>query len=282
MAAVDAAPLPRSRPQDLIPADLAEWEEEGSMAPIPRQRPEAPRVIARLIEPEVVETDDGPDESEAERLRTLINAPIPRARPAVRQGGAGSRQTVAAPTRRTLMGLPPADLDLNHESEGLQAAVLRQMPAPLVVPPGARRLSLYNVNTLETFDDVYWQDGRYVPAAMRKLRSFMRDYRANASRDMDPRLYDLLHSIAHKAGSREPFKVISAYRSARTNASRARRSRGVAKNSYHVKGMAIDIALPGYSLRGLQTVALSMSAGGVGYYSRSGFVHVDVGPVRTW
>jgi uncharacterized protein YcbK (DUF882 family) len=179
------------------------------------------------------------------------------------------------------MGLPPADLSFGGEDEGIQAAVLRT-PAPLVVAPGARRLSLYNVNTLESFNDVYWQDGRYVPTAMRKLRGFMRDYRANATHDIDPRLYDLLHSIAHKAGTNAPFKVISAYRSARTNAMKARHSRGVAKNSYHIKGMAIDIALPGYSLSSLHNVALSMNAGGVGYYSRSGFVHVDVGPVRTW
>jgi len=99
---------------------------------------------------------------------------------------------------------------------------------------------------------------------------------------IDPQLVDLLYDLKLKMRSKVPFEVISGYRSPATNAQLASESRGVARKSFHLRGMAIDIRLPDRDLRQLRKAALSLRRGGVGYYPRPDFVHVDVGPVRTW
>ncbi|CAM3956880.1 hypothetical protein SHAQ108633_04775 [Shewanella aquimarina] len=99
---------------------------------------------------------------------------------------------------------------------------------------------------------------------------------------MDKRLFDLLFSLKQTLQVDEDFHVISGYRSPKTNQMLASRSSGVAKKSYHMKGMAMDIALPDVNLKDLRDAAISLKLGGVGYYPSSGFVHVDTGPVRTW
>lgn len=152
--------------------------------------------------------------------------------------------------------------------------------APLV--GSVRRIALHNMNTNEHFDDVYWADGHYKPEALRRLDVLLRDHRAKQVCKYDPRLFDLLARIHQTVGSDEPFRVICGYRSRKTNAMARRRSRGVAKESYHTRGMAVDIRLPDTELRAIAQVARGMEAGGVGYYARSGFVHIDTGPVRTW
>lgn len=152
--------------------------------------------------------------------------------------------------------------------------------APLV--GSVRRLSLHNINTRESFDGVYWADGNYKPEALRKLDVLLRDHRAKQVCRYDPRLFDLLARVHSTLDSDEPFDVICGFRSHRTNAMARRRSRGVAKESYHTRGMAIDIRLPDTQLRAIAETAKSMHGGGVGLYPRSGFVHLDVGPVRTW
>ncbi len=152
--------------------------------------------------------------------------------------------------------------------------------APLV--GSVRRIALHNVNTRESFEGVYWADGNYKPDALKKLDVLLRDHRAKQVCHYDPRLFDLLARVHASVDSDAPFEVICGFRSRRTNAMARRRSRGVAKESYHTRGMAIDIRLPDAQLRGISEVAKSMQAGGVGYYPRSGFVHLDVGPVRTW
>ncbi|MFD1625806.1 DUF882 domain-containing protein [Azospirillum griseum] len=145
-----------------------------------------------------------------------------------------------------------------------------------------RRLALHNVNTGESFDGVYWADGNYKPDALKRLDVLLRDHRAKQVCHYDPRLFDLLARVHASLDSDAPFEVICGYRSRKTNAMARRRSRGVAKESYHTRGMAIDIRLPDASLRGVSEFAKSIQAGGVGYYPRSGFVHLDTGPVRTW
>lgn len=152
--------------------------------------------------------------------------------------------------------------------------------APLV--GSVRRIALHNVNTRESFEGVYWADGNYKPDALKKLDVLLRDHRAKQVCHYDPRLFDLLARVHASVDSDAPFEVICGFRSRRTNAMARRRSRGVAKESYHTRGMAIDIRLPDAQLRGISEVAKSMQVGGVGYYPRSGFVHLDVGPVRTW
>ncbi|SMH58473.1 DUF882 domain-containing protein [Azospirillum agricola] len=152
--------------------------------------------------------------------------------------------------------------------------------APLAGP--IRRIALHNINTNDRFDGVYWADGNYKADALRKLDVLLRDHRAKQVCRYDPRLFDLLARVHQSVGSDDPFEVICGFRSRRTNAMARRRSRGVAKESYHTRGMAIDIRLPDAQLRGIAETAKAMHVGGVGYYPRSGFVHLDVGPVRSW
>lgn len=150
--------------------------------------------------------------------------------------------------------------------------------------PATRRIALYNTQTDEFLDTAYWADGRYLPDAVTQLNYIMRDHHVNQTRAMDPRLFDCLHAIstALKLKPGRPFHIISAYRSPKTNAKLRRRNRRVAKNSYHVQGQAVDIRIPGYKTSTLRRTAMRVKMGGVGYYRRSRFVHVDVGSIRYW
>ncbi len=152
--------------------------------------------------------------------------------------------------------------------------------APLV--GGVRRIALHNINTNERFDGVYWADGAYRADALKRLDVLLRDHRAKQVCRFDPRLFDALARVHQTLDSDEPFRVVCGFRSRRTNAMARRRSRGVAKESYHTRGMAVDVMLPDVELKAIAEVAKGLGAGGVGYYPRSGFVHIDVGPVRTW
>lgn len=154
--------------------------------------------------------------------------------------------------------------------------------AAAVMGISERRLSLMNINTRETFNGIYWRNGQYVQDALRNLNVLLRDHRANKITKMDPRLFDALWDVSHGLDADEPFKVICGYRCRQTNNAKRRVSRGVARESYHTRGMAVDVALEGRSLRAVATEAKTLETGGVGVYGRSGFVHLDVGPVRTW
>jgi uncharacterized protein YcbK (DUF882 family) len=145
-----------------------------------------------------------------------------------------------------------------------------------------RSLRLQVVNTGERWDGVYWRDGVYLPEATRRLDALLRDYKAGAVTHMDPKLYDQMWELHQRLGSSEPWRVISAYRSPRTNAVSRKSHRGVARNSFHITGRAIDIDLTDRSVKAIRQAAISLQAGGVGQYPRSDFVHIDTGPVRTW
>jgi uncharacterized protein YcbK (DUF882 family) len=145
-----------------------------------------------------------------------------------------------------------------------------------------RAVSMVNIHTRETAQVVYWKHGHYQPAAMRHIAHLMRDYHTNQTHHMDPKLLDLLHDLHTRLGTSEPFHLISGYRCPATNAWLARRSGGVAANSLHMRGQAADIQAPGVSLETLHNTALAMARGGVGYYPRSDFVHVDTGRIREW
>ena len=150
------------------------------------------------------------------------------------------------------------------------------------IPPSHRSLSLYDPPSLTTLDIEYWVDGWYNPDAMAQISYFMRDRRNDHVIDMDPALIDILHAIWQRTGAASPIHIVSGYRSPATNAYLAATRRGVARNSYHMYGKAADIRLSDVSTYGLREIALSLRAGGVGYYPRSGFVHVDTGPIRSW
>lgn len=145
-----------------------------------------------------------------------------------------------------------------------------------------RRLAFVHTHTGETLDLIYAGAGGYQPASLVKVNEFLRDFRTSDVHVIDPKLLDLLHSLARSAKSTEPFHVISGYRSPRTNSALRAHSAGVAKYSLHMEGKAIDIRLPGVALEKVRDRALMLARGGVGYYPGSDFVHVDTGRVRAW
>ncbi|PJK28554.1 YcbK family protein [Minwuia thermotolerans] len=154
--------------------------------------------------------------------------------------------------------------------------------AALAAQPVARSLSFNNLHTGERLKTVFQEHGQFDPAALGEINHLLRDHRTGDVEDIDPRLLVLLSDLRHKLGSKSPFQVISGYRSPKTNAMLASNSSGVAKKSYHMRGMAIDCYLPDVDLRKLHKAALQQRGGGVGLYARSGFVHLDVGRVRSW
>jgi len=166
---------------------------------------------------------------------------------------------------------------------GADAALRAIGPANFILQPAATRaLSFYNFHTGESLKTIYFENGRYVPGALLEVNYFFRDFRANLVKPIEPQLLDLLHRIHRALDTSEPFNLISGYRSPATNAWLASQSEGVAHHSLHMYGMASDINVQGRSLVLLQAVALAMRAGGVGFYPRSDFVHVDIGRVRRW
>ena len=145
-----------------------------------------------------------------------------------------------------------------------------------------RSLTLINLHTNESLETCYWADGKYQPQGLQEISYIMRDHRAEEVHKMDPVLLDLLFILHEQCGSNSPFHVISGYRSPKTNAKLRKNSNGVAKKSLHMQGKAIDIRLPDIELTELRTTAIALKAGGVGYYSKSNFLHIDIGRPRTW
>jgi uncharacterized protein YcbK (DUF882 family) len=145
-----------------------------------------------------------------------------------------------------------------------------------------KRLSFLNTHTDEKLSTVYWESGEYLPSAIEDINYILRDHRTDEVLPIDPDLLDLLHALRVRLRTRQPFYVISGYRSRQTNALLSSQSDGVARNSLHVLGKAIDIRVPGRRLPELRKAALSLKRGGVGYYPRYDFIHVDVGRVRSW
>ena len=148
---------------------------------------------------------------------------------------------------------------------------------------GERSLAFDHTHTREKLSLVYAAGGEYVAQALAKLNHLLRDHYSGDVGVIDPQLFDLLHRVRTELGAREPFQVISGYRCPVTNDKlRNARCGGVATRSLHMDGKAIDIRIPGVPLAELRDAALSLRAGGVGYYPREQFVHVDTGRVRTW
>jgi uncharacterized protein YcbK (DUF882 family) len=148
--------------------------------------------------------------------------------------------------------------------------------------PNERMLRLYNTHTGESLKSVFWADGDFVPEALADINKLLRDHRNNTIATMDPQLLMLLDRVSARFGGSDVLHVISGYRSPESNALLAAASDGVAKHSMHLEGKAIDIRMPGRDLSKLHKAALSLNAGGVGYYPDSQFVHMDTGRVRHW
>jgi len=145
-----------------------------------------------------------------------------------------------------------------------------------------RQLSFYHTHTAEKLSVTYYVEGEYVASAISKLDHFLRDFRTQDKTEMDPGVFDILFEIQQRSGSTGVYEVISAYRSPATNELLRSSSGGVARNSQHLLGKAIDVRLTDLDTAELRDVALSLERGGVGYYRESNFVHVDTGPVRRW
>jgi uncharacterized protein YcbK (DUF882 family) len=145
-----------------------------------------------------------------------------------------------------------------------------------------RSLAFEHLHTGERLRCVYWEDGAYVPTALAEIDRHLRDHRSGEVAPIDPGLLDTLHALHRRLGSDTHFQIVSGYRSPATNAAMRAEGRGVARKSFHMRGMAVDVALPGRDVAELHRAALALGAGGVGYYPSPGFVHVDVGPVRRW
>ncbi|MEX0955079.1 MAG: DUF882 domain-containing protein [Rhizobiaceae bacterium] len=147
-----------------------------------------------------------------------------------------------------------------------------------------RTLKLYFIHTKERAEITYKRNGRYIGSGLDQINRFLRDWRRNEPTKMDPRLLDLVWEVYQATGARDHINVVSAYRSPSTNSMLRSRSNGVAKNSQHTLGKAIDFYIPGVNLATLRKAALKVQRGGVGYYPKSGspFVHLDVGSVRHW
>lgn len=147
---------------------------------------------------------------------------------------------------------------------------------------GARRIMFRNQHTGDLFSGVYRVGDQYLPDAFDRINFVMRDFRSNEVFPIDPRVLDIMYQVHQLTGCSEPFEVLSGYRCPKTNAMLRKASSGVAKNSLHMTGQAVDVRLPGFSTSRIRDLAVSLRAGGVGYYRRSNFVHMDSGDVRTW
>jgi uncharacterized protein YcbK (DUF882 family) len=146
-----------------------------------------------------------------------------------------------------------------------------------------RRLRLYHTHTGERIDIVFRQGDKYVPEATAKLDQFLRDHRTGDVQQYDPKLYDILWDLTNSVGRPgAEIEIICGYRSPWSNEFLRAHTAGVAKHSLHMQARAIDIRLPGTDTLKLRETALTLHRGGVGYYPRSGFIHVDTGRVTQW
>lgn len=178
-------------------------------------------------------------------------------------------------TRRALLGAFAATTVVAAPTYGNAFGLLR----------GAgdiRRLKMYSGRTGESIDTIYWIEGDYIKDAMKEITLFMRDWRNNKVMNIDSRTVDIMTAAHNLMDVDEPYMLYSGYRSPETNEMLRRRSSGVAKNSRHLRGQAADLHLKSRSVNQMARAASACAAGGVGRYSRSDFVHMDCGPVRSW
>jgi uncharacterized protein YcbK (DUF882 family) len=175
--------------------------------------------------------------------------------------------------RGFLLGLAlPAGLGLI----GLPPGIAEAARAP------ERKLVLQHQRTGEKLRTTYFADGAYLPQGLRDISRVLRDWRTDEVVTIDPKLLDIVYLLQRKLGLEAPLEIVCGYRSPATNAMLRRKSRAVAKDSLHMRGMAVDIGFSGRQLAAAHRVAQALRAGGVGYYPGSGFIHVDSGPVRQW
>lgn len=161
--------------------------------------------------------------------------------------------------------------------------VLATSPA-LAVPSyrGMKELAFHNLHTNERLRVTFWKNNHFDYAGLAKINHILRDFRQNETYPIATNLITLMHDLQARLLTDAPLEIISGYRSPKTNAMLAKASGGVAKKSLHTQGLATDVRIIGTSLRKIRNEALFMKRGGVGFYPKSDFVHLDVGRVRKW
>ncbi len=147
---------------------------------------------------------------------------------------------------------------------------------------GDRELHLYNLHTHEDLKVIYWKKGEYIPKALAEIDHIFRDIRTGKVKGIKKELLDLLFNLRKQINVDKPFHIISGYRSPDSNAILRRQNKLVARNSLHMYGKAVDIRVPGFSLRTLRRETMKLEKGGVGYYPRTRAIHIDTGEVRYW
>jgi uncharacterized protein YcbK (DUF882 family) len=165
---------------------------------------------------------------------------------------------------------------------GVPAAVALGGPGRALAAIECRSIELVNTHTGESLKTDFYTGGGYCEESLTALNRLLRDHRTGDVAAIDRNLFDRLHDVAVLADREPRFEVISGYRSPLTNAMLNAHSDGVAKHSLHMEGRALDVRLQGYRTDRLRDLALSLRAGGVGFYRQSDFIHIDTGRVRTW
>ncbi|MBL4589630.1 MAG: DUF882 domain-containing protein [Alphaproteobacteria bacterium] len=155
-------------------------------------------------------------------------------------------------------------------------------PAFAASKGGRYNFAVHNMHTGDTYKGVYRVGNKYLPEAFEQINHALRDHRTGDVFPIDPRIIDIAAAVHRMSGSKKEFQILSGYRSPKTNNKLRGRSKGVAKQSLHMSGQAMDLKLPDVSNSRLRQLAIKLKAGGVGYYPRSGFIHVDSGQFRTW
>jgi uncharacterized protein YcbK (DUF882 family) len=145
-----------------------------------------------------------------------------------------------------------------------------------------RIIALHSRWSSENFVGPFFERGAYLSDALAEIDHLFRDRHNNEIAHIDVRVLDLLHAFKQRTGYRSSFEVVCGYRSAATNRKLRKRNRNVAKESRHIVGQAVDVRFYGLSVAEARQIALDMKAGGVGYYPKQNFIHLDVGPVRSW
>lgn len=145
-----------------------------------------------------------------------------------------------------------------------------------------RKIAMYSGRTGESIETIYWIEGEYIPEAVKEITYFMRDWRSGLTKDIDVRTIDIMAAAHSLMDVTEPYMMLSGYRTPETNALLRSRSRRVARHSLHLQAQAADLRLKSRSVSQMARAAKSCHAGGVGTYTRSNFVHMDCGDIRTW
>ena len=148
--------------------------------------------------------------------------------------------------------------------------------------PIDKTLKLYNIHTGESIQATFFSKDKFVDSEIERLDYFMRDYRINKSSQMDINLYSLLYAIQITSNTKKPIEILSGYRSKRTNDYLKRHKHHVAKHSYHILARAVDFKVKDRYIKDILKMSRLMEMGGVGYYPRNNFIHVDTGPIRNW